>query len=65
VAREKLAVPVIYADGLDDFMKVDTLPTVLILGRDGEIVYRVGELASEGFSASLTSAIQSALGTSQ
>ena len=65
VAREKLAVPVIYADGLDDFMKVDTLPTVLILGRDGEIVYRVGEFAPEGFSASLTSAIQNALGTSQ
>jgi thiol-disulfide isomerase/thioredoxin len=65
VAREKLAVPVTYADGLDSFMKVDTLPTVLILGRDGEIVYRVGELAPEGFSASLTSAIQAALGTSQ
>ncbi|MGD0956640.1 MAG: redoxin family protein [Candidatus Acidiferrales bacterium] len=62
VVRAKLAVPVIYADGLDDFMKVDTLPTVLILGRNGEIVYRVGELEPEGFSASLTSAIQSALG---
>jgi thiol-disulfide isomerase/thioredoxin len=63
VARERLAVPVIYADGLDDFMKVDTLPTVLVLGRGGEIVYRIGDLAPEGFSASLTSAIQTALGT--
>jgi thiol-disulfide isomerase/thioredoxin len=65
VAGEKLALPVIYADGLDDFMKVDTLPTVLVLGRDGEIVYRIGDLAPEGFSTSLTSSIQAALGKSQ
>jgi thiol-disulfide isomerase/thioredoxin len=65
VVREKLEGAVVYADGLDDFMKVDTLPTVLILGRGGEIVYRVGELAPEGFSVSLTSSIQAALGKSQ
>ena len=63
VAGQKWDVPVIYADGLDDFMKVDSLPTVLILGREGNIVYRVGGLPREGFSESLTAAIQSALGT--
>jgi thiol-disulfide isomerase/thioredoxin len=63
VASQKWDVPVIFADGLDDFMKVDTLPTVLILGRGGNIVYRVGGLPPEGFSESLTAAIQSALGT--
>ncbi len=52
----------IYADGLDDFMKVDSLPTVLILGRGGNIVYRVGGLPPEGFTESLTAAIQKALG---
>jgi thiol-disulfide isomerase/thioredoxin len=62
VAREKWDAPVVYADGLDIFMKVETLPTVLILGRNGEIVYRVGGLAPEGFPESLTAAIQSALG---
>jgi thiol-disulfide isomerase/thioredoxin len=63
VASQKWDVPVIYADGLDDFMKVDSLPTVLILGRGGNIVYRVGGLPPEGFAESLTAAIQSALGT--
>jgi thiol-disulfide isomerase/thioredoxin len=63
VAREKWDAPVVYADGLDSFMKVETLPTVLVLGRNGEIVYRVGGLAPEGFPESLIAAIQSALGT--
>jgi thiol-disulfide isomerase/thioredoxin/predicted negative regulator of RcsB-dependent stress response len=61
VASQKWDVPVIYADGLDDFMKVDSLPTVLILGRGGNIVYRVGGLPPEGFTESLTAAIQKAL----
>jgi len=63
VARQKWAVTVVYADGLDDFMKVESLPTVLILGRDGEIVYRVAGLPPEGFSDSLISAINAALST--
>jgi thiol-disulfide isomerase/thioredoxin len=62
VANQKWDVPVIYADGLDDFMKVDSLPTVLILGRGGNIVYRVGGLPPAGFTESLTAAIQAALG---
>ncbi len=64
VASQKWDVPVIYADGLDDFMKVDSLPTVLILGRSGNIVYRVGGLPPEGFTESLTAAIQKALSPS-
>lgn len=63
VANQKWDVPVIYADGLEDFMKVDSLPTVLVLGRAGNIVYRVGGLPPEGFAESLTAAIQSALRT--
>lgn len=62
VANQKWDVPVIYADGLDDFMKVDSLPTVLILGPRGNIVYRVGGLPPAGFTESLTVAIQTALG---
>ena len=62
VAGQKWDVPVIYADGLNDFMKVDSLPTVLILGRGGNIVYRVGGVPPGGFSESLTAAIRSALG---
>jgi thiol-disulfide isomerase/thioredoxin len=61
VTRERWDVPVIFADGLDDFMKVETLPTVLVLGRNGEIVYRTGGLVPDGFPGTLTAAIQTAL----
>ena len=61
VVREKWDIPVIYADGLDDFLKVETLPTVLVLGRNGEILYRARGLAPDGFPESLTAAIQVAL----
>lgn len=64
LARQKWSVPVVYADGLDAFMKVESLPTVLVLGRTGEIVYRVAGLAPEGFMQSLTTAIQEARGKS-
>jgi ribosomal protein S16 len=37
------------------------LPTVLILDRDGKIVYRIGSYSPEGFSESLNVAIQAAL----
>ncbi len=65
IAREKWDVPVVYADGLDDFLKVEVLPTVLILGRDGKIAFRVSGLPPDGFTESLAAAIQSALAASQ
>jgi thiol-disulfide isomerase/thioredoxin len=61
VAREKWDVPVIYSDGLGAFMSAGTLPTVVVLGRTGEIVYRTGGLPRDGFGDSLTAAIQAAL----
>jgi hypothetical protein len=60
VLREKWNVPVVFADGLDDFMKVMNLPTVLILDPNGKIVYRSGGLA-EGFPETLTAAIRAVL----
>jgi hypothetical protein len=65
VAREKWDVPVVYADGLDVFLKVDSLPAVLVLGRSEKIVYRADGLAPEGFPESLIAAIQGALGPAQ
>jgi thiol-disulfide isomerase/thioredoxin len=64
VAQEKWDSPVIYADGLDDFMKVETLPTVLIIGRSGKIVYRTSGAASDGFPEALSTAIETALESS-
>jgi thiol-disulfide isomerase/thioredoxin len=60
LARQKWHVPVAYADGLDAFMKVESLPTVVVLGRSGEIVYRVAGLAPDRFTQSLNAAIQDA-----
>jgi thiol-disulfide isomerase/thioredoxin len=62
VAREKWDVPVVYADGLGEFLKAETLPAVLILGRTGEIAYRTGGFPRDTFADSLTAAIQTALG---
>src|SRR5277367_1393983 len=61
VAREKWDAPVIYSDGLDVFLKANTLPTVVAIGRSGEIVYRAGGFPRDGFADSLTAAIQAAL----
>ena len=57
--HEKWDVPVVYADGLDDFMKVDSLPTVLLLDPAGKITYRINGYPPEGFTENLTNAIQS------
>jgi len=61
IAQQKLAVPVAYSDGLDNFMKVRTLPTVMILDRTGEIAYRASGMPPQGFSESLTTAVQNSL----
>jgi thiol-disulfide isomerase/thioredoxin len=61
VAHEKWDIPVVFADGLDDFMTVATLPTVLLLDRSGKISFRVNGFPPEGFAESLTTAIQDAL----
>jgi thiol-disulfide isomerase/thioredoxin len=62
VKRQKWNLPVVYADGLNDFMKVEALPTVVILDRSGKITYRVDGFMPDGFEENLTNAIQAALG---
>jgi len=61
LAREKWQLPVVFADGLDEFLGVTSLPTVLILDRSGKIAYRVNGFSPNGFSETLVAAIQSAL----
>jgi thiol-disulfide isomerase/thioredoxin len=61
VKRQKWNLPVVYADGLNDFMKVEALPTVVILDRLGKITYRVDGFMPDGFQENLTNAIQAAL----
>ena len=61
LARAKWNVSVVYADGLDDFLKVNFLPTVLLLDGNGKIIYCVTGPLPDSLAASLTSAIQRAL----
>jgi thiol-disulfide isomerase/thioredoxin len=63
LAHEKWELPVVYADGLDDFLGVISLPTVLVLDRSGKIAYRVNGFSPNGFSETLLAAIQAALGS--
>jgi thiol-disulfide isomerase/thioredoxin len=65
VAREKWDVPVIYADGLEDLLKAQTLPAVLVLSPTGDVAYRTGGIPRDGFADALTAAIQTALGATR
>jgi thiol-disulfide isomerase/thioredoxin len=62
VQKNKWHVPAVYADGLDRFLKIDTLPAALVIGPDGRVIYRVDHPAARGFAAPISSAIQQALG---
>lgn len=62
LAKEKWDVPVLFADGLDEFMHVTGLPTVIILDRTGKIAFRMDGFPTKGFTEYLTSAIQDAVG---
>jgi thiol-disulfide isomerase/thioredoxin len=61
VQHVKWDIPIVYADGLDEFLTVESLPTVVVIDRDGKIVYRVGGLDLRQFSNSLNTALQNAL----
>jgi thiol-disulfide isomerase/thioredoxin len=61
LAHEKWGLPVVYADGLDNFLNVTSLPTVIILDRSGRISYRVNGYTPDGFSESVVAGIQAAL----
>jgi thiol-disulfide isomerase/thioredoxin len=60
--REKWDLPVVYADGIDTFLKVRSLPTVLVVDPSGKITDRVEGFSLSGFEAALSAAIQNALG---
>jgi thiol-disulfide isomerase/thioredoxin len=62
VAKEKWDVPVAFADGLDEFMNVANLPTVIILDPAGKVAFRIDGFPTQGFTELLTAGIQEALG---
>lgn len=61
IEAQKWTMPEIYADGLDDLLRVTALPTVLILDRNGKIAYRANGYQSEQFEERLTTAVENTL----
>jgi len=61
VEREEIRGTVVFSDGLERILKVRAIPTVIVLDREGKIVYRAEGFAPEGFLEGLTTAIGRAL----
>jgi len=64
LAGVKWRLPAAFADGLDDFLGVDSLPTLIVIDRGGNITYRANGLDPATFPASLEAAIQAAVAKS-
>lgn len=61
VQKQDWHVPVVYADGLDRFLGVNTLPAVVVIGPHGRVLYRAEPPAVEAFASSISTAIQQGL----
>jgi thiol-disulfide isomerase/thioredoxin len=62
VKETKPQMTVVFADGLDRLLSINSFPTIVILDRSGKIVYRAEGYDEEGSQKSLISAIHQALG---
>jgi thiol-disulfide isomerase/thioredoxin len=60
LAEEQPKIASYFADGLDRLLAVTSLPTVVVLGRDGKIVYRSEGFLETGFESELGDAIRKA-----
>jgi thiol-disulfide isomerase/thioredoxin len=61
VKEEGLNAPVVYAQGLDQLLSIRALPTTLILGPDGRIIFRQNGIDIPSFVDTLESKIREAL----
>ncbi|HLK05230.1 MAG TPA: TlpA disulfide reductase family protein [Candidatus Acidoferrum sp.] len=52
---------VVFADGLDNFFRIDAFPTVLVLDRSGKISYRADGFGDSAFVAELSAAVHHSL----
>jgi thiol-disulfide isomerase/thioredoxin len=57
----KPRVPVVFADGLDHFLAVNSLPTVVIIDRGGRVSYRAEGFGEDGFERELSAAARRAM----
>jgi thiol-disulfide isomerase/thioredoxin len=59
--EQKWKLEVIYADGLDEYLKVYALPTVIVLDHYGRVSYRISGYQSDQFGERLSNAIEHSL----
>jgi thiol-disulfide isomerase/thioredoxin len=57
----KPKIPIVFADGLDRLLAVNSLPTVVVIDREGKIAYRAQGFGEEGFERDLAAAAKRAL----
>jgi thiol-disulfide isomerase/thioredoxin len=57
LAKEQLTLPVLFADGLERLLRVDSFPTTVILDRTSKIAFREDGFDEDRFEKSLTQAI--------
>ena len=57
----KPQIPVVFADGLDHLLDVNSLPTVVVIDRAGKIAYRAEGFGEETFEREITAAANHAL----
>ena len=62
VKETKPQMTVVFADGLDRLLSINSFPTIVILDRSGKIVYRAEGYDEDGSQKNLVSAIHQALG---
>ncbi len=56
-----MRLPVVYAQGLDQLMGVRALPTTMILGPEGRVIFRQNGIDIPSFVATLEGKIRDAL----
>ena len=64
LAVEQPKMNMVFADGLDRLLAVTSFPTVVVLNREGKIVYRSEGFGDESFESELSAAIRQATATS-
>ena len=64
LAVEQPKINMVFADGLERLLAVTSFPTVVVLDREGKIVYRSEGFGDESFESELSAAIRQAAATS-
>ena len=63
LAEDKPRTDVVFSDGLDRLLAVESFPTIVVLDRAGKITYRAEGFDADTAEKNLTEAVRSALST--